>query len=99
MLDESKKHLPSINRVKMIIEKQLNQIIDFLEVLYRFSKRKNQLITSTIDAIDAHETIGKLPQQFEGMDDTLVENRAWQPAEIDEAVARRRRKNKAPKSK
>lgn len=53
----------------MIIEKQLNKIIDFMDVLYRFEKRSNKLISSTIEDIDAHETIGKLPQQFEGMGD------------------------------
>lgn len=99
LLKSSKQQLPSINRVKMIIEKQLNQIIDFMEMLYSFNTRKQQLISSTVGAIDAHETIGKLPQQFEGMDDNLVENRAWQPAEIGDTIQKARRKNKAPKSK
>jgi len=38
-----------------------------------------------------------LPQQFEGVD--VAENREWQPQEIDDAVAKKRRTNKAPKSK
>jgi len=99
LLESSKQQLPSINRVKMIIEKQLNQIIDFMEMLFSFNKRKQQLISSTVGAIDAHETIGKLPQQFEGMDDSLVENRAWTPPEVGDTVAKARRKNRAPKSK
>eukprot|EP00341_Mesodinium_pulex_P003140 CAMPEP_0116924394 /NCGR_PEP_ID=MMETSP0467-20121206/23481_1 /TAXON_ID=283647 /ORGANISM="Mesodinium pulex, Strain SPMC105" /LENGTH=88 /DNA_ID=CAMNT_0004603207 /DNA_START=1553 /DNA_END=1819 /DNA_ORIENTATION=- len=51
-----------------------------------------------MSAIEKHETIGKLPQQFEGVDSELFENREWKPQNNFEFPGKSRRKNKPPKS-